>query len=380
MHVLNVNSSLDFKTGGGTAERTFQMSHFLAISGIQCSVLTIDTGLDTARINALNPAKVIALPLLIRRFYIPIFHWKHIKSLVENADIVHLMGHWSVLNTIAYLAARATNKPYVVCPAGALPLFGRSIWLKRIYNFFIGKRIISNASAWIAITSAELPHFARYGISADQVVVIPNGVSQEDFPQVDIATFRTARKLPFKPTVVFMGRLNLIKGPDLLLRAFARAHKHLSDYHLVFAGPDEGMLSELVNIAAQEEISDRVHFIGFVNGHEKAAVYQMANLLVVPSRQEAMSIVALEAGICGIPVMLTDQCGFGEIKTISPELEVTADITGIANGLIKLLNNTNTLEFAAAFQRLVLEKYTWNSIVHNYLNLYKQIIGLDAKK
>lgn len=380
MHVLNVNSSLDFKTGGGTAERTFQMSRFLAISGIQCSVLTIDTGLDTTRINALNPAKVIALPLFIRRFYIPIFHWKHIKSLVENADIVHLMGHWSVLNTIAYLAARTTNKPYVVCPAGALPLFGRSIWLKRIYNFFIGKRIINNASAWIAITSAELPHFAQYGIPAERVIVIPNGVSKEDFPLADVKAFRATRKLPSNPIILFMGRLNLIKGPDLLLRAFAHAHKQLSDYHLVFAGPDEGMQSELTNIAAQEKISERVHFLGFVNGHEKAAAYQMANLLVVPSRQEAMSIVALEAGICGIPVMLTDQCGFGEIKTISPELEVTADITGIANGLVKLLNNTKTLELAAvSFQKLVLEKYTWGSIVHNYLGLYEKIISIQLK-
>lgn len=375
MHILNVNSSLDFKTGGGTAERTFQMSRFLAISGMQCSVLTIDTGLDAARINALNPAKVITLPLFIRRFYIPIFNWKHIKSLVEQADIIRLMGHWSVLNTIVYTAARTSHKPYVVCPAGALPLFGRSLWLKRIYNFFIGKKIIKNASAWIAITSAELPHFVQYGIPADQVVVIPNGVSKEDFPLVDVNAFRTAKKLPFKPTILFMGRLNLIKGPDLLLQAFARVKKHLTDYHLVFAGPDEGMMPELIKIAAQESISDRVHFLGFVNGQEKAAAYQMAKLLVVPSRQEAMSIVALEAGICGIPVMLTDQCGFGQIKTISPELEVTADVTGIADGLVKLLNNDNTLEFAAkSFQKLVHENYTWDSIVNNYLELYQKII------
>jgi glycosyltransferase involved in cell wall biosynthesis len=376
MQVLNVNSSLDFKTGGGTAERTFQMSRFLAIEGAQCTVLTIDTGLDESRIKALLPAKVVALPLLWKRFYVPMTNWKLIKSLVSSADIIHLMGHWSVLNALVYFALRRANKPYVVCPAGALPLFGRSKWLKRLYNLLVGNKIIRNASAWIAVTSTELPQFANYGISADQVTIVPNGVSREDFPLVDVNSFRASKKISSKPSILFMGRLNLIKGPDLLLRAFAQVHSRIPDYQLIFAGPDGGMQSELIDIANQEKISDRVHFLGFVNGIEKAATYQMADLLVVSSRQEAMSIVALEAGICGIAVMLTDQCGFGEVRSISPQLEVTADVAGIADGLTQLLSNTAKLESAAiSFQQLVLKKYTWDSVVQNYIQLYSKIIS-----
>ena len=381
MHVLNVNSSLDFRTGGGTAERTFQMSRSLATEGVQCTVLTIDTGLNESRVLALKPTEVVAIPLLLRRFYVPKANQKTIRSLVDAADVVHLMGHWSVLNALVYLALRRAQKPYVVCPAGALPIFGRSRWLKHIYNFVVGNRIIRNASGWIAVTAAEFPHFENYGVPSSNVTVIPNGVSKEDFLPMDIGAFRRTKNLPVAPIILFMGRLNLIKGPDLLLRAFASIQEHIPDYQLVFAGPDEGMQSALIEIAQQEGISERVHFIGFVSGNDKSAAYQLACLLVVPSRQEAMSIVALEAVISGTPVMLTDQCGFDELKSIEPGLVVPASVAGIADGLIHLLTEPGLLDrISPPLQNFVLQRYTWHSIVARYLNFYGSILSSSASK
>ena len=381
MHVLNVNSSLDFRTGGGTAERTFQMSRSLATEGVQCTVLTIDTGLDESRVLALKPTEVVATPLLLRRFYVPKVSQKTIRSLVDAADVIHLMGHWSVLNALVYLALRRAQKPYVVCPAGALPIFGRSRWLKHIYNFVVGNRIIRNASGWIAVTAAEFPHFENYGIPSSNVTVIPNGVSKEDFLPIDIGAFRRTKNLPVAPIILFMGRLNLIKGPVLLLRAFASIQEHIPDYQLVFAGSDEGMQSALIEMARQEGISERVHFLGFVSGNDKLATYQLARLLVVPSRQEAMSIVALEACISGTPVMLTDQCGFDEIKSIEPGLVVPANVAGIADGLIHLLTEPGLLDrITPSLQNFVLQRYTWHSIVSRYLNLYGSILSLSASK
>lgn len=374
MHVLNVNSSIDFETGGGMAERTFQMSRALAKAGIRCTVLTINTGHDLEREKALMPVEVVAMPLLWRRFYVPRISWREIKRLVASADVVHLMGHWTLLNAVVYIAVRRARKPYVVCPAGALPLFGRSAWLKRIYNLIIGSAIVRNAAAWIAVTAGEFPHFDAYGVRSSQVTVIANGVSEEDFPPVDIAAFRARKGLPEVPTILFMGRLNPIKGPDLLLSAFAQLQGRTPDHHLVFAGPDEGMQAGLVAYAADNGLAKRVHFLGFLGGIDKAAAYQMASLLVVPSRQEAMSIVALEAGVCGTPVMLTDQCGFSEIQSLDPGLEVPATADGISGGLIYLLNRPELVDrMAIEFREFVLKRYTWTGMVTEYLDLYGKI-------
>ena len=381
LRILNVNDTLGLRTGGGTAERTFQMSRVLAgLEDVQCTVLTLDIELDKTRIEAILPAGVIALSSCWNRFYVPKCGWQTIKKLVASADVIHLMGHWSVLNLLVYWAARCAKKPYVVCPAGALPIFGRSANIKRLYNFVAGRAIIRNASAWIAVTKGELSHFEAYGIAPSRVIVIPNGVNEEDFPTADVVAFKRKHKIPDAPIILFMGRLNPIKGPDLLLEAFIKVRDSLPGAHLVFAGPDGGMLAALTNTVRQSGISEFVHFLGFVDGAERVAAYRMANLLVVPSRQEAMSIVAVEAGFCGTPVLLTDQCGFSEIKSIDARLEVPATACGIAQGLINVMSDINVLaEIAPAWTKFVKQQYAWTALVPKYVKLYESILGFTTK-
>jgi glycosyltransferase involved in cell wall biosynthesis len=380
MKILNVNLTIDPEKGGGTAERTFMMSKFLALQNIKCTVLTINDGVSESVTEDINPARTVFINLLWHRYSIPVMSWKTIMKLVNDSDIVHLMGHWSVLNALVYIAIRRFKKPYVVCPAGALMLFGRSKYLKTIYNFVIGRRIIKNANAWIAVTSSELLQFRFYGIHSSQVTVIPNGISAHYFPQVDVESYKLGIGLENKPIILFMGRLNKIKGPDLLMRAFALIHNQIPEFHLVFAGADEGMKSELIEIVEKNNLSEYVHFLGFVEREDKSAAYHMATLLVVPSRQEAMSIVALEAAVCGTPVMLTDQCGFSEVKSICSDFEVSADISGIANGLIKLLSDQEKLKHdAELFREFVVKKYEWDLVVYEYIELYKKILMLNQR-
>jgi len=376
MRILNVTSSLDLKGGGGTAERTFQMSRSFARQGVQCKVLTLQIGLGAERVAALRPATVVVLECLWQRFYVPRFSWKIVRELVSESDVVHLIGHWGVLNALVYLAVRAQRKPYVVCPAGALPLFGRSAGLKRLYNLLVGNAIVSNAAGWIAVTSSEVSHFESYGIAGSNVTVIPNGVSEEDFPIADRAGFLRAKGLPDKPMILFMGRLNPIKGPDLLLEAFAMVSSRFPDHCLVFAGPDGGMLSDLKLRSRELKLVDRVYFLGHIDGETKAAAYQVARLLVVPSRQEAMSIVALEAGICGTPVLLTDQCGFGEILAVDPRLVVLATSEALAAGMLTLLENTDDLNEIGLRTKLFVQcRYAWSTIISAYIGLYRSILS-----
>lgn len=375
MNVLNVNSTLSLKTGGGTAERTFQMSLFLANQGVKCTVLTLDIELDEQRMAELAPASVVALSCFWKRYYIPWVKWGKIWQLVEEADLIHIMGHWGVLNALVYLAARFSNKPYVVCPAGGLPLFGRSQIIKRVYNWVVGYAIIRNASAWIAVTKSEFSQFKAYGVDESKITVIPNGINVDNFPYVEPQVFIKKYQLPYSPIILFMGRLNLIKGPDILLNAFIQAQKDLDNYHLVFVGPDGGMLPMLQKLAQEAGIAERIHFVGYLGGDDKSAAYHAADLLVVPSRQEAMSIVALEAMVCGTPVLLTDQCGFNEIKSINPNLEVAVDADKIAEKLRGLLADKVLLQdVAVSLRNFAVDNYSWDHVIKKFLSLYKKIL------
>lgn len=377
IRVLNVNSFIDLESGGGGAERTFQMSRSLARRGLQCTVLTLKMGASAERIAAIAPARVVALESFWPRFHVPRIRRRVIRRLVEESDIIHLTAHWSVLNALVYRAARHARKPYVVCPLGTLPLFGRSSRLKRLYNRVVGTAMIRNASAWIAATPAEFPHFESYGVAAQRVTVIPNGSSAEDFPPVDTAAFRRRHGLPDSPLILFMGRLNSIKGPDLLLQAFILAADRLPHHHLAFAGPDEGLLPQLTALVERAGVRERVHFLGYLHSTDKSAAYRSADVLAVPSRQDAMPFAALEAGVCGTPALLTDQCGFGDLRSLDPHLVVPANPEGIAEGLVRLLSKREIRGAAAlAWRDFVSRQYTWDAISPQYVELYRRLVAL----
>ncbi len=379
MNVLNVNMSLDPILGGGTVERTIQMSREMSRNGVKTVILTTDIGLSEEYTKNADGIEIITLPCLVKRFYFPKFSYKFIKELVAKSDVVHLMGHWTCINALVYYAARQVKKPYVVCPAGALPIYGRSQILKKLYNFIIGKEIIRNAEVCIAIAANEEAHFNAYGIGADKISFIPNGINCEDFKAGDGNAFRSKYNIGSHPFILFMGRLNHIKGPDLLLLAFCEARAGLEGYHLVFAGPDDGMRVELQNTAAQFSLRDRVHFVGYLGGEDKAAAYQGAELLVIPSRQEAMSIVVLEAGISGKPVLITDQCGFNDITVINGGIVVPASVEGIQKGLIEIFKDEEKMHYMGQNLKIYVENnFTWKIAGKKYMQLFQKI--LDSKK
>ena len=377
LKVLNVNTSIDLRRGGGTAERTFQMSRHMGMeSGVDCTVLALDLDASQSRLESLLPVRAVLLKCIWSRFYIPSFQPTRIRNLVAHADIVHIMGHWTVLNVVVYVACRYLKKPYVVCPAGTLPIFGRSKIIKRIYNFVCGENIIRHAAACIAVTATELTDFRQYGVNPEDVVIIPNGVNPSDFPEIDKSVFLKKFGLKDVPFLLFMGRLNLIKGPDILLDAFVQLAPAFPDLHLVFAGPDEGMLGPLMRTATKEKLSQRIHFLGYLTGNDKSAAYRTAKLLVVPSRQEAMSIVAVEAGICGLPVLMTDQCGFSEVRDVDCRLEVSATKEGIARGLSSLLDaSANLPALSEKWSTFVKRNFTWSTVGPRYCELYRTILA-----
>ena len=374
MKILNVCANFDPFTGGGEAERSFQMSKSLLLTGEDCRVLTVDTGLTDLRKNALGETGVIALPCWFKRFYVPKVSLRYIQQLVDAADFIHLIGHWTVLNVLVYRAIRRAKKPYVICPAGALFIFGRSKILKLIYNVLIGNRIIKNANACIAVTDEERNYFISSGVAARKVIVIPNGIAESDFKSSDVDVFRRKNSLVSKRFILFVGRLNLIKGPDLLLRAFCNIKDQHNNIDLVFVGPDGGLLRELKSLVRLQGAESRVHFAGYLGGADKSDAYHAAEMLVIPSRHEAMSIVALEAGMCGTPVLLTDQCGFNQLEENGCGWVVPASVEGLERGLAAILSNPEQIESAALnIKKYVTEHYSWNVVVQSYRGLYAQL-------
>nr|HAT8714111.1 glycosyltransferase [Legionella jordanis] len=370
MNILNVNISIDALSGGGTAERTYQMSRYLAKQNYKCTILTLTSNLTEKNYEELKNVNLIMLPYLSRRFYLPKGGLKRIRDAVREADVIHLMNHWTFLNAIVYLFARFYQKPYVVCPAGALNIFGRSRFIKQFFNRMIGTKIIQNAQGHIAIAENEFEQYRSYGVDKQQITLIPNGVVVEDFKPEQ----NRSSTLNLPPNyILFMGRLNYIKGPDLLLEAFAKLPEEYKNYHLVFAGPDEGMKASLENRAKELQLLNNVHFTGSVSGMDKIDAYRGASFLVVPSRKEAMSIVVAEAGVFAKPALITDQCGFDALEIIQGGYVVPATAESLAEGLVKIIKEPTKFQMGQNLKQFIIEHYTWDSVGKKIVRLYETL-------
>lgn len=380
MKILFVNHLLDSVTGGGTAERTFQLATHMARDGHYCTILTLDIGITAERRAGLGAAKLVAVPCSNERFFVPRLALAELDRLVSDADVVHLSGHWTLLNARVFATCRRLGKPYLFCPAGALNPFGRSLWLKRIYDAAVGNRIVSSAARSVAITADECADFTARGIPAERVAVIPNGIDLQQYVLADapgtVADFRAAHGLGTAPFVLFLGRLNAIKGPDLLLEAFTTLAERFPEHHLIFAGPDGGLHDALAARAGAAGLAKRIHFIGFVGGDNKTAALRAASVLVIPSRREAMSIVVLEAGACGCPVLFTVTCGLAEIARAGAGTMVEPTSAAIATGLASALTDLQALAVTSErLAKIVAHDYLWSVQAERYEALAREVLA-----
>lgn len=372
MRVLLVNISLDAKLGGGTAERTRHLALHLAEAGCQCIVFAI-TGNSWREEFAKSSVSAYITGALGKRFPIPLVNPLRAWKATRRADIVHIMGYWNLLSVFMSMMAKLTGTPYILCPAGEFASIGRPRPIMKLFHMLAGKRMIRGAAGYIAITELERNVIVDVtGNPRAAIEVIPNAVSKASPRAPDE---QLQRRLPAKPYILFMGRLAPVKGPDFLIQAYIdtpQAHA----FDLLMAGPDFGMQAELEAQLADTSIADKVHFLGHLNEQERNQAYKGALMLVIPSRSEAMSLVALEAGILGIPVLLTDTCGFDQIEEVGGGLVVPASAAGVAHGMVAMLADRTELSLKGQrLSRYVEDHYSWNHMARRLKDWFRKVIA-----
>ncbi len=128
--------------------------------------------------------------------------------------------------------------------------------------------------------------------------------------------------------LLFLGRIHVKKGCDLLIEAFASVAAGCPDLDLVIAGPDQtGMQSSLVDAARRLGVADRVHWPGMLEGDLKWGAFHASEAFILPSHQENFGIAIAEAIACRKPVLISnkiniwhyvteDRVGFVEDDTV----------------------------------------------------------------
>ncbi len=213
-------------------------------------------------------------------------------------------------------------------------------------------------------------------------VVVPNGVDLEEPSQVGGGRDTGPQEEPDRakaPLVLALGRVQRVKGFDLLLRAFA--HADLPDDARLVIGGDGEALSSLKSLAAMLGLTDRVDFPGRLSRPQVAAVMARATVLVVPSRLEAFGIVVLEGWRAGVPVIATNRGGPSEFVThgVDGLLVDPEDIRALAEAISAVVRDVAMAGRLGAAGAARVRDFTWMRTARMYEGIYRELVGRQER-
>ncbi|PYS01970.1 MAG: hypothetical protein DMG12_14625 [Acidobacteria bacterium] len=244
------------------------------------------------------------------RLFLPVALFRDIRRQVVGCDILHIHELRSTVTIAAYNAARTLRLPYVLSPHGGLIHHGKQL-AKQVFDSFYGRSILEHACMLAVVSPREKEDARAFNVDASRVRLLPNTVFPEDYVRLPPpGGFRDRWSIGTGRLVLFLGRLHWIKGADLLIQAFTSLLKSHSDVHLAIAGPDDGQERKLRQMVAIDKIQHRVTFTGYLDHETKLQALMDSDVLAIPSRNEIFAITALEALMCGVPVLLSSVCGF----------------------------------------------------------------------
>ncbi len=366
---------------GGGADRVMQqVAEFLVRRGGQVTVLT-KTFSDVPKKDAVNGVavrRVFTLEIPRLRFFSymtsAFFHQLFHR---DPCQVLHVNQFYLFVPLAIWLRRRRGMR--VVVEVHGSGLAGDVPRLDRL-PLGLGRLVLragQQADAFISLTRQITEELAAVGIARERINQIPNGVDCARFTPTapaQRAALRTQLSLPpDRPIVFFSGRLSAEKAVDVLLRAWQRARARCPEALLVVAG-DGPLRAEMEALARELGLEESVRFLGWVE--QVLPFYQAADVFVLSSWSEGMSIALLEAMACGLAPVVTAIPG--NVDVVAHErnglLVPAGDAEALAAALARPLNDADLrAQLAAAAIHTVRADFSLERMLQRYTDLYQRL-------
>ncbi|MFI5493126.1 D-inositol-3-phosphate glycosyltransferase [Actinoplanes sp. NPDC051859] len=260
---------------------------------------------------------------------------------VLRAEAAHPPGHYDLIHSHYWMSGQVG---WLARERWGVPHVHTAHTLAKVKNRFIAagdrpepkarvigeEQVIAESDRLVANTRFEAQDLVTcYDAEPTRLSVVQPGVDLDRFrPRGTQTADRRRLGLPEQGHIVaFVGRIQPLKGPDVLLRALAEQPLRDADLTVVICGGPSGSgldrPTSLIDLAASLGVSHKVRFLPPQTGEALAALYRAADLVAVPSYNESFGLVAVEAQACGTPVVAAAVGGL-----------VTAVTDGISGALV----------------------------------------------
>ena len=311
---------------------------------------------------------------------------KKIKEICNNwHPDINVYSHMEYLTALPSLYFKKRLKvPVIVttdCLAGIAWFYGDKIVdiIGYLYSILIGKRIFKVADGIQLLSSEAYIHIPKLNVDMNKVFVLPRGTDSEMFkPREGNDSLRKELGIKVEDIVVlFVGRLDLVKGVNYLLQAAKEIIPHYKSKNVKFLIVGEGELRGMGKKyeAFTHSFSNNVIFTGF--REDIPALMNIADIFVLPSLSEGAANVVMEASSSGLPVIATY---VGEVPKIilagkTGFLVKPKDIAGLVVAIKKLAENPLLAkDMGKAGRKWIEQEYTWDVICQKTEDAYQKVV------
>ena len=243
------------------------------------------------------------------------------------------------------------------------------------------------ADLLVASTADESQELVQaYGADPSRLEVVAPGVDVATFRPIDRAEARSKIGAGAGPLVLFVGRLERLKGVDIAIRALAllRAQGHVGARLLVLGADsrdaDESEMERLKGVASAAGVRAAVEFVGSVAHHELPYFYAAADVCVMPSYSESFGLVGLEAQACGCPVVASDVSGLRSVARdgVTGFLVAGDDPADYAERIARLLDDPELARQMGRRGQLLAQRFSWSRTADRLAGLFSSLAERNA--
>ncbi|HEY3059625.1 MAG TPA: glycosyltransferase [Chloroflexota bacterium] len=254
-------------------------------------------------------------------------------------------------------------------------------------RYEIERRTMAGSDRVIAATETDRTQIVRHYGELAPISVIAGGVDLEQFrPRGRLAARHALGLAAEQHVLLFVGRIQRLKGLEVLLRAFAQLDDLDARVVVVGGQPSTGHesreISRLQHLAQRLHIAERVTWSGAVSHERLPLYYAAADVTVMPSSYESFGLVAVESLACGTPVVATRVGGLASIVRDGDTglLVPWRDPALFAERLRVVLSQPELRSRFAAAARASVLHYGWDRIADEHLALYDEVLSAHGSR
>lgn len=218
-----------------------------------------------------------------------------------------------------------------------------------------------------------------YSVPPEKVTVLYGGVD-ERFQPADataVAAVRDKYRLNGFPFVFSLGTVQPRKNYGRLIQALAQVRQRGLDIHLVIAGGRGWLEDPIYQMLTAAGMQHYVHFIGFAAESDLPALYTAAVCFAFPSLYEGFGLPVLEAMACGTPVLTSNVSSLPEVAGQAAIMVNPYDVEDVADGLEKLISDSNLRDRLVARGYLQAKKFSWHAAAAHLTQIYETLLASE---